>query len=80
MVLQRKASQIKFRLLMPEIVFALNTSVSKVTQCIPYNVIFGRYARLPIDVLFGIVPYQTVGTTTPATYAQDRSYILEYIV
>ena len=76
-LLQRKAPQHKWRSLLPELVFALNTSVSKVTQCIPYNVIFGRYARLPIDVLFSIDPCPTVDVTTPATYAQDRSFILE---
>ena len=57
--------------------FALNTSVSKVTQCIPYSVTFGRYARLPIDVLFSIDPCPTVDVTTPATYTQDRSFILQ---
>ena len=76
-LLQRKAPQHKRRSLLPELVLALNTSVSKVTHCIPYNVVFGRYARLPIDVLFSIDPCPTVDVTTPATYAQDRSFILE---
>ena len=51
--------------------------MSKVTQCIPYNAIFGRYSRLPIDVLFRIDPCPAVHVTTPATYAQNHSFIFE---
>ena len=76
-LLQRKAPQHIWRSFLPELVFALNTSVSKVTQCIPYNVIFRRNARLPVDVLFSTDPCPTFDVTTPATYGQDRSFILE---
>ena len=76
-LLQRNAPQCKWRSLLPELEFALNTNVSKVTQCIPYNAIFGRYSRLPIDVLFSIDPSPAVDATTPATYAQNRSFIFE---
>ena len=41
-LLQRKAQQSKSKSLLPELVFALNTSLSKAIKCTPYNVVFGR--------------------------------------
>ncbi len=38
--------------LLPSLVFALNTSLSKATQCVPYNVVFERAATLPQDIVF----------------------------
>ena len=37
---------------MPELIFALNASVSSATQCVPYNVVFGQSAVLPHDITF----------------------------
>ena len=51
-LLHRKLSQSKWRSILPEIVFALNTSQSKATQCVPYNIVFGRSAVLPQDIVF----------------------------
>lgn len=53
-LLHRRLNQTKWRKLLPELVFALNTSESKAIQCIPYKVVFGRDAILPIDVKFDI--------------------------
>ena len=38
--------------LLPSLVFASNTSLSKATQCVPYNVVFERAATLPQDIVF----------------------------
>ena len=51
-LLHRKLSQSKWRSILAEIVFALNTSQSKATQCVPYNIVFGRSAVLPQDIVF----------------------------
>ena len=51
-LLHRKLSQSKWRSILPKIVFALNISQSKATQCVPYNIVFGRSAVLPQDIVF----------------------------
>ena len=76
-LLQRKAQQSKWRSFLPELVFALNTSISKATRCVPYNVVFGRSARLPIDTLFNHDQILLYDATSPADYAEDRSFILK---
>ena len=78
-LLQRKAPQSKWRTFLPELVFALNTSLSKATKCIPYNVVFGRSARLPIDILFNHDNTQFNDDTAPTDYAEERSFILKDI-
>ena len=52
-ILHRHLPQTSWRQLLPSLIFALNTSLSKATNCIPYNVVFGRSAFLPQDVAFG---------------------------
>ena len=54
-LLHRQLSQSQWRSLLPELVFALNASVSSSTQCVPYNVVFGRSAVLPHDITFNVV-------------------------
>ena len=44
-------SQTSWRQLLKEITFALNTSVSTATKWTPYQVLYGKNAVLPIDVL-----------------------------
>ena len=51
-LLHRQLPQSQWRSLLPELVFALNASVSTSTQCVPYNVVFGRSAVLPHDITF----------------------------
>ena len=50
----RKLPQPFWRQLLREINFALNTSVSESTKQTPYEVVYGKTAKLPIDVLMGI--------------------------
>lgn len=49
----RRLEEAKWRLILFNLVFALNTTVSKVTKC---EVVFGRSADLPQDILFGNTP------------------------
>ena len=51
-LLHRGLSQSTWCKILPEVVFALNTSLSKATQCVPYNIVFGRSAILPQDIVF----------------------------
>ena len=51
-VLLHRRQQSKWLSTLPGLVFALNASESKATRCVPYNVVFGRSAILPQDVVF----------------------------
>ena len=55
-LLHQRLDQSKWRSILFNLVFALNTTVSKATKCIPYEVVFGRTAVLPQDILFGNAP------------------------
>ena len=52
-LLNRKLDQKKWRQLLPELVFALNCSISSAIDCVPYSVVFGRTPTLQMDVVFG---------------------------
>eukprot|EP00795_Rhopilema_esculentum_P006977 gene6977-biopygen8406 len=68
-----KLNQSKWASLLPELVFALNTSESKATKCTPFKVVFGRDARLPIDVLFDHDPLDCPkDINTAEEYAEDH--------
>ena len=49
-----QTAQKNWRKYLQAVVFALNTSVSKATNCVPFKVIFGRNAILPEDVFLGV--------------------------
>ncbi len=51
-LLHRKIQQTKWRSILPELIFALNTSESKAIKYCPFEVVFGRQAVLPQDILF----------------------------
>ena len=70
-ILSRKSPQYRWRSLLPEVTLALNTSESKATKHSPYYVVFGRFARLPIDVLFCDNEPSADDSNTPMTYAQE---------
>ena len=55
-LLHQRLEQSKWHSILFKIVFALNTTVSKATKCIPYEVVFGCPAILPQDILFGNAP------------------------
>ena len=42
---------------LPLLMFAYCTSVQESTGCTPYQLVFGREGRLPIDVMFGLPPH-----------------------
>ena len=51
-LLDRHLNQSKWRSVLTKLIFALNTSFSKSTKCIPYTIVFGRTATLPQDITF----------------------------
>eukprot|EP00112_Aurelia_sp_Birch-Aquarium-sp1_P010237 Seg2195.9 transcript_id=Seg2195.9/GoldUCD/mRNA.D3Y31 product="Retrovirus-related Pol polyprotein from transposon 17.6" pseudo=true protein_id=Seg2195.9/GoldUCD/D3Y31 len=55
-LLHRQLQQSKWRSILGSLVFALNTTISKATKCVPYEVVFGRPAVLPQDIIFGTTP------------------------
>ena len=77
-LLDRKMSQTKWLKLLPKIVFALNTSLSKATKQIPYKVVFGRSPVLPQDITFGHTPDVTEDITA-TDYATETEYALQDI-
>ena len=71
-LLDKNISQSKWRNLLPGLVFALNCSLSKATKCIPYDVVFGRCATLPLDILLDThhVP-KNKDSVTPKWYIEE---------
>ena len=55
-LLHRRLEQSKWHSILFNIVFALNTTVSKATKCIPYEEVFERLVILLQDILFGNAP------------------------
>ena len=52
----RASVQSKWRSILSSIVFALNTTISKATKCVQYEVVFGPPAVLYQDIVFGNIP------------------------
>ena len=79
-LLDRRLEQTKWRKVLPELVFALNCSHSKAIQAVPYEVVFGRKATLPIDLLMNTsdiaVPNDNL---TPNSYAEELNMKLKHI-
>ena len=78
-LLHRQLPQTKWRTILPALIFALNASPSKATKCVPYNVVFGRNAVLPEDILFkNQIQYQ-YDNITPGEYEHATSCSLQDI-
>ena len=67
-LLHRRIPQTQWRQIQHQLVFALNTTTSKATNCMPYNVIFGRSATLPQDVVFQEGHHARFDPTSPSDY------------
>ena len=78
-LLHQKLRQLKWRSLLPSLVFALNTSESKATGCIQHNVVFGRSAVLPQDILFQKGNVDTYDQVSPKEYEKDITPLLRDI-
>eukprot|EP00112_Aurelia_sp_Birch-Aquarium-sp1_P020335 Seg5217.3 transcript_id=Seg5217.3/GoldUCD/mRNA.D3Y31 product="Retrovirus-related Pol polyprotein from transposon 17.6" protein_id=Seg5217.3/GoldUCD/D3Y31 len=78
-LLHRKLQQSKWHSLLPSLVFALNTSKSKATGCIPYSVVFGRSAVLLQDVLFQQANVENYDLVSPKDYEKDITPLLRVI-
>ena len=74
-LLDRNIEQHKWRSVLPEVVFSLNTSLSSATNAVPYDVVFGRQAILPQDLTLGLRDNHTLrDATTAEEYAKDVSF------
>ena len=69
-LLQRRASQTKWTSVLSELVFALNASFSKATNCVPYNVVFGR------SPVFPWTPYSPIAIKRSIWMSQPRLHVL----
>ena len=52
-LLSNNLHQNKWRSILKDIVFALNTTISAATKCVPYSLVHGRDAVIPEDVKLG---------------------------
>ena len=64
-------SQSKWREILPKFLFALNASESKATRCIMLEVIYGRPAKLPQDILFDIPKPDQHDTLSAESYKEE---------
>ena len=79
-LLSKRLSEDKWRRLLPGLVFALNSSVSKATKTVPYSVVFGRQPTLPVDVLFGTTSATTNrDAVSPEDYSEEVGMSLEQL-
>ena len=79
-LLSRRMHESKWRKLLPALVFALNCSISKATQAVPYDVVFGRSPTLPVDLLFGSA--NTSGnkdSVNPKDYTEEVGLSLKHL-
>ena len=77
-LLHRNMNQSKWRKLLPELVFALNTSESKAIKCIPYKVVFARQPVLPIDVRFDVgEKSQLADVVSAKEYSDEHQFSIQ---
>ena len=71
-------NQSKWRKLLPELVFALNTSESKAIKCVPYKVVFARDPVLPIDVRFDVgEKSQQLDVISAKEFSDERQSVIQ---
>ncbi|KAL7868344.1 hypothetical protein SRHO_G00097280 [Serrasalmus rhombeus] len=66
----------KWPQLLPQLLFAYNTTVHQSTQYSPYELMFGQKPQLPVDRLLGVAVEDDFVATDPADWvAQHRKYL-----
>ena len=78
-LLHRHLPQSKWRAVVTELVFALNASHSKAIKCIPYEVVFGRSAVLPQDIIFDVVDSENYEQLIPTDYERELRSTLHVV-
>ena len=76
---ERRVSQKKWRKLLPEVVFSLNSTKSASTKYAPSELVFGRCPRLPEDIKLG-VSRGNEETYTPVEYMTELKFKLKDIL
>ena len=70
LLLDFELPQNQWERLIPSVIFALNTSISNTTKCIPYEVLYGRKPVLPIDLVMNS-NIESFKAGTPEEYISD---------
>ena len=77
-LLNNKMHQNKWRSVLKELVFALNTTISAATKCVPYSVVHGRDAVIPEDVFLGRTSVQLgQDVASPSDFAVETRMHLD---
>ena len=64
--------------LLPYIQFAYNTSVNATTKCTPFEIMYGRAARLPLDLIIPGIDLDL--QLTPEKYASNLKATLKKVL
>ena len=78
-LLYRRLSQSRRREILPQLLFALNASESKVTRCTPFEVVYGRPAVLPQDIIFDVLQPDPHDTLSAESYREEVTSELQDI-
>ena len=78
-LLHRHLSQSRWREILPKLLFALNASESKATRCTPFEVVYGRPAVLPQDIIFNVLQPDPHDALSAASYKEEITSELQDI-
>jgi len=78
-LLHCQISQSRWREILPKLLFALNASESKATQCTPFEVVYGRPAVLPQDIVFDVLQPDPHDTLSAESYKEEVTSELQDI-
>ena len=78
-LLHRRISQSRWREILPKLLFALNASESKATRCTPFEVVYGRPAVLPQDIVFDVLQPDPHDTLSAESYKEEVTSELQDI-
>ena len=77
-LLDGRLPQYKWRKLLPSLVFSLNCSESAAIKCVPYNVVFGRSAILPADIVLNNTRVAALkDAVTPKDYVEETHDVMK---
>ena len=78
-LLHCRISQSRWREILPKLLFALNVSESKATRCTLFEVVYGRPAVLPQDIVFDVLQPDPHDTLSAESYKEEVTSELQDI-